>query len=54
MPSFFNLVSGHWYRFDRYVIEEGVIRPAPDAQGDGMTPGQIFARRGPATRALHT
>jgi hypothetical protein len=38
MPSFFNLVSGHWYRFDRYVIEEGVIRPAPDAQGGWYDP----------------
>ncbi len=38
MPESFDVSAGYWWRFDRYEIRDGYIRPAPDARLERFDP----------------
>lgn len=42
MVEEFSPGEGHWWRFDRYEVEDGYIRPAPDAHLDRYNPWKHF------------
>ena len=47
MPESFDLVAGRWYRFDRYELRDGIVRPARGAEGQWYDPWADFRPAAP-------
>src|SRR5688572_22191941 len=46
--------DGRWWKFDRYVVNDGAIQPAPDAQLQRFDPWSMHRKNGGKHRTVPT